>query len=108
MKNRILILCSSLFLATFLYCTDDFDEINTQPDALSTDDISAKFFVTNIQQKLLRPTMIPLWFGDVIHPDQFSGQICEADGARFFDPWRANTQCRAQSGRQDTVSCGHA
>jgi len=75
MKNRILILCSSLFLATFLYCTDDFDEINTQPDALSTDDISAKFFVTNIQQKLLRPTMIPLWFGDVIHPDQFSGQI---------------------------------
>ena len=75
MKNRILILCSSLFLAKFLYCTDDFDEINTQPDALSTDDISAKFFVTNIQQKLLRPTMIPLWFGDVIHPDQFSGQI---------------------------------
>ena len=75
MKNRILILCGSLFLATFLYCTDDFDEINTQPDALSTDDISAKFFVTNIQQKLLRPTMIPLWFGDIIHPDQFSGQI---------------------------------
>ena len=75
MKNKILILCGSLFLATFLYCTDDFDEINTQPDALSTDDISAKFFVTNIQQKLLRPTMIPLWFGDVIHPDQFSGQI---------------------------------
>ena len=76
MKNKILILCGSLlFIATFLYCTDDFDEINTQPDALSTDDISAKFFVTNIQQKLLRPTMIPLWFGDVIHPDQFSGQI---------------------------------
>ena len=75
MKNKILILCGSLFLATFLYCTDDFDEINTQPDALSTDDISAKFFVTNIQQKLLRPTMIPLWFGDIIHPDQFSGQI---------------------------------
>ncbi|MDA9139875.1 SusD/RagB family nutrient-binding outer membrane lipoprotein [Flavobacteriaceae bacterium] len=74
MKNRILILCGSLFLATVLSCTDDFDEINIQPDALSTDDISAKFFVTNIQQKLLRPTMVPLWFGDVIHPDQFSGQ----------------------------------
>jgi len=74
MKNRILLICSSFFLATTLSCTDDFNEINTQPDALSTDDISAKFFVTNIQQKLLRPTMIPLWFGDVIHPDQFSGQ----------------------------------
>ncbi|MGA0047694.1 MAG: SusD/RagB family nutrient-binding outer membrane lipoprotein [Flavobacteriaceae bacterium] len=75
MKNRILILCGSLFLATVLSCTYDFDEINIQPDALTTDDISAKFFVTNIQQKLLRPTMVPLWFGDVIHPDQFSGQI---------------------------------
>jgi hypothetical protein len=74
MKNRILILYGSLFLATVLSCTDDFDEINIQPDALSADDISAKFFATNIQQKLLRPTMVPLWFGDVIHPDQFSGQ----------------------------------
>ena len=74
MKNRIIILYGSLFLATVLSCTDDFDEINIQPDALSADDISAKFFATNIQQKLLRPTMVPLWFGDVIHPDQFSCQ----------------------------------
>lgn len=74
MKNSILLICSSFLIATTLSCTDDFNEINTQPDALSTDDISAKFFVTNIQQKLYRPTMIPLWFGDVIHPDQFSGQ----------------------------------
>jgi hypothetical protein len=74
MKNSILLICSSFLIATTMSCTDDFNEINTQPDALSTDDISAKFFVTNIQQKLLRPTMIPLWFGDVIHPDQFSGQ----------------------------------
>jgi len=44
MKNRILILCGSLFLATVLSCTYDFDEINIQPDALTTDDISAKFF----------------------------------------------------------------
>ena len=61
--------------ATNLSCEKDFNEINERPDALSTDDVSAKFFVTNIQQKLLRPTMIPLWFGDVIHPDQFSAQI---------------------------------
>ena len=52
MKNKILIICSSFLIATMLSCTDDFNEINTQPDALSTDDISAKFFVTNIQQKL--------------------------------------------------------
>lgn len=84
MKNRILII-ATLFLGFAVSCTDDFNEINTQPDALSTDDISAKFFVTNIQQKLLRPTMIPLWFGDVIHPDQFSGQTANGYAGNSYD-----------------------
>ncbi len=74
MKNRILLIFTSLLMATALSCTDDFDEINTQPDALSTDDISAKFFVTEIQQRLLKGNMFPRWLGNVIHVDQFSGQ----------------------------------
>ena len=74
MKNKFLIL-ASLILAFTVSCTDDFDEINQQPDALSTSDVSAKFFVTTLQQQFLRPTMVPLWFGDLIHPDGFSGQI---------------------------------
>ncbi|MDA9144390.1 SusD/RagB family nutrient-binding outer membrane lipoprotein [Flavobacteriaceae bacterium] len=69
--NKILIIMGFFFVVS---CTDDFNEINEQPDALSTEDVSAKFFVTTVQQQLLRPTMIPLWFGDVIMPDQFSGQ----------------------------------
>ena len=71
MMNKILIIMGFFFVVS---CTDDFNEINEQPDALSTEDVSAKFFVTTVQQQLLRPTMIPLWFGDVIMPDQFSGQ----------------------------------
>ena len=74
MKNRILLICTSLLMATALSCTDDFDEINTQPDALSTEDISAKFFVTEIQQRLLKGNMFPRWLGNVLHVDQFSGQ----------------------------------
>ena len=74
MKNKILILSCIVFAAVFS-CTDDFNEINEQPDALSTSDVSAKFFVTTLQQQFLRPTMVPLWFGDLIHPDGFSGQI---------------------------------
>jgi len=77
MKNKIIILIS-LFTAFLVSCTEDFNEINKQPDALSTEDVSAKFFVTTLQQGLLRPTMIPLWFGDVIMPDQFSAN--KADG----------------------------
>ena len=74
MKNKFLIL-ASLILAFTVSCTDDFDEINQQPDALSTSDVSAKFFVTTLQQQFLKPTMVPLWFGKQIHPDGFSGQI---------------------------------
>jgi hypothetical protein len=74
MKNKILIL-SCIVFATVFSCTDNFNEINEQPDALSTSDVSAKFFVTTLQQQFLRPTMVPLWFGDLIHPDGFSGQI---------------------------------
>ncbi len=50
MKNKFLIL-ASLILAFTVSCTDDFDEINQQPDALSTSDVSAKFFVTTLQQQ---------------------------------------------------------
>ena len=74
MKNKILIM-ASIILVTVFSCTDDFNEINQQPDALSTSDVSAKYFVTTLQQQFYRPTMVPLWFGDLIHPDGFSAQI---------------------------------
>tara|TARA_B110000977_G_C11082232_1_gene493293 strand:+ start:1672 stop:3366 length:1695 start_codon:yes stop_codon:yes gene_type:complete len=74
MKNKILIM-ASMILVTVFSCTDDFNEINQQPDALSTSDVSAKYFVTTLQQQFYRPTMVPLWFGDLIHPDGFSAQI---------------------------------
>ena len=84
MKNKFLIL-ASLILAFTVSCTDDFDEINQQPDALSTSDVSAKFFVTTLQQQLLRPTTVPLWFGDLIHPDGFSGQIANGYAGSDWD-----------------------
>ena len=74
MKNKILIFCSSFLLTLTLSCEKDFNEINERPDALSTNDISAKFFVTEIQQRLLRGNMFPIWLGNIIHVDQFAGQ----------------------------------
>jgi hypothetical protein len=73
MKNKILIM-ASIILATVFSCTDDFNEINEQPDALTSNDVSAKYFVTTLQQKLYRSTTVPLWYGDLLHPDQFCGQ----------------------------------
>ena len=48
MKNKILILLGLVFVS-LSSCTDDFNEINERPDALTAEDVSAKFFVTNTQ-----------------------------------------------------------
>lgn len=72
MKNIVLIL-TSLFIGFLVSCTDDFDEINEQPDALSVSDVSAKFFVTSLQKGLFKPTAGPLWFGQIFHQDQYAG-----------------------------------
>ncbi len=43
MKNKILILMGLVFVS-FYSCTEDFNEINERPDALTAEDVSAKFF----------------------------------------------------------------
>lgn len=72
MKKINILVCLSLIFA--VSCTDDFNEINEQPDALSVSDVSAKFFVTNIQKGLFKPVAGALWFGQIFHQDQYAGQ----------------------------------
>ena len=96
MKNITLIFTCILLLSA-VSCTDDFDEINEQPDALSVDDVSAKFFVTSIQQKVFRNDIFKLWYGDVFHSDQFSGHFAGGHTEYVFagdfgwDYWNALT-----------------
>ena len=71
MKNKILILLG-LVLVSVYSCTDDFNEINEQPDALTSEDVSAKFFVTNLQTGLYAPNRYPYWRGPIIHADRYS------------------------------------
>ena len=72
MKSKIFILS---FIALFvLSCTEDFNEINEKPNALTSDDVSAKFFVTNVQTGLYAPNRYPYWRGPIIHVDRYSGQ----------------------------------
>ena len=63
MKNKLLIFCSIFFIATVISCTDDFNEINEQPDALSASDLSAKYFVTDLQQGLWGANTFGMWLG---------------------------------------------
>ena len=71
MKNKILILLFSVFFV--ISCTSDFDEINENPTALTAADVSAKYFVTNVQTGIYAPNRYPYWRGPIIHWDRYAG-----------------------------------
>ena len=62
-----------VFIATS--CAD-FDEINERPNAFSSDEVSAKYFLTSTQISLYAPNRYPYWRAQIIHADRFSGQFC--------------------------------
>ncbi|KAB5483250.1 SusD/RagB family nutrient-binding outer membrane lipoprotein [Flagellimonas hadalis] len=71
-KNILLgLMCS----ATILSCTKSFDEINTDQNGFLSDEVSAKFFLTDTQYKLYSPDRFPYWRAHLIHADRFAGQF---------------------------------
>ena len=71
MKKILFYAFSALFIVTS--CTSDFDAINEKPDALTSKDVSAKYFVTNVQQQFFGPNRYPYWRGPLIHFDRYAG-----------------------------------
>lgn len=74
MKNIRYIL-SILSLMTVLSCTDDFDDINTDKQGFSADEVSAKYFLTSSQFGLYAPTRFEYWRAHLIHTDRFAGHF---------------------------------
>ncbi len=68
--KQLLIFC--MLLGT-LACTSDFDDINRQPGAITADESSARYFLTNVQFQLYGPNRFPYWRGPLIHGDRFAG-----------------------------------
>ena len=54
---------------------DDFEEVNTQPNAFTTDEVSAKFFLTGTQIRLYAPDRFPYWRAQLIHADRYAGHF---------------------------------
>ena len=78
MKKKKLIHIIWVFGALFLLsnCTENFDEINTKPDSFTTEEVSAKFFLTSPQYRLYAPDRYPYWRAHLIHMDRYSGHFC--------------------------------
>lgn len=76
MKNIIKNISMVLMLVLISTSCSDFDEINQRPNAFSSDEVSAKYFLTSTQISLYAPTRYPYWRAQLIHADRFAGQFC--------------------------------
>jgi len=66
---------SLLCLVAVMSCTDDFDEINTNQQGFTADEVSAKFFLTSAQVPLYGPDRFVYWRAHLIHSDRFAGHF---------------------------------
>ena len=74
--RRIAIWISSLLcLITIFSCTGDFDEININQQGFTSEEVSAKFFLTSAQVPLYGPDRFVYWRAHLIHSDRFAGHF---------------------------------
>ena len=54
-------------------CTEDFAEINKDPNAITKEEASARYFITDPQYQLYGPDRYPYWRAHLIHTDRYAG-----------------------------------
>jgi len=75
MKNLKLLIFGLFSLMVVTGCTSDFDEINTSQQGFTSDEVSAKFFLTSAQVPLYSPGRFEYWRAHLIHSDRFAGHF---------------------------------
>lgn len=66
----------ALGLILMMSCTSDFNELNQRPGAVTADEASGRYFLTNPQFNLFAPNRYPYWRGPLIHGDRYAGYFC--------------------------------
>ena len=69
-KSLIIFIFIALGMAS---CTDDFVEINKDPNAITQEEASARYFITDPQYRLYAPDRYPYWRAHLIHADRYAG-----------------------------------
>lgn len=75
MKKTIIKTCFIVVLVLLSSSCSDFDKINERPDAFSSSEVSAKYFLTGTQVKLYTPSRYSYWRANLIHGDRFAGHF---------------------------------
>ncbi|UOB18277.1 SusD/RagB family nutrient-binding outer membrane lipoprotein [Abyssalbus ytuae] len=83
MRYIKLIVFTTLYLLV-VSCTEDFDELNTDQQGFTEEEVSAKFFLTSVQYLLYSPDRYPYWRAHLIHADRFAGHFCFGHNASWW------------------------
>ena len=100
MRRIIKIISACLLLIISFSGCSDFEEINTRPDAFTSDEVSAKYFLTGIQIELYAPNRYPYWRAQLIHADRFAGHFTFGFDASW---WAGNLGYDYNSGYTDAA-----
>ena len=73
-----------LIAAGLAGCTEKFEEINKDPNAITSDEASARYFITVPQYKLYAPDNYPYWRAMLIHADRFAGYFTFGDNYSWW------------------------
>ncbi len=74
--KKINIFFGFVFLLGFTACTNNFEDINTDPKGITKDEASAKYFITNPQYNLYAQGRYAYWRAQLIHTDRYAGYFC--------------------------------
>ncbi|MRR22468.1 SusD/RagB family nutrient-binding outer membrane lipoprotein [bacterium] len=73
-----------LIAAGLAGCTKNFEDINKDPNAITSDQASARYFITVPQYKLYAPDNYPYWRAQLIHADRFAGYFTFGDNYSWW------------------------
>jgi hypothetical protein len=62
-----------IFLLVLGSCTKDFTDINKNPNAITPEEASARYFITNPEFELFAPSRYAYWRAKLIHADRYAG-----------------------------------
>ncbi|MEZ5020703.1 MAG: SusD/RagB family nutrient-binding outer membrane lipoprotein [Bacteroidales bacterium] len=65
-------------------CTKNFEDINKDPNAITSEQASARYFITVPQYKLYAPDNYPYWRAQLIHADRFAGYFTFGDNYSWW------------------------
>lgn len=87
MKKNILkyLLVLLAFVGFFSGCTEDFNDINKDPNAILPEEASARYFLTKAEYKLFAPTRYYYWRANLIHADRYSGYFCFGNSGSWWN-----------------------